>query len=68
MGCFSTGNSVRGERIMEEAVYPGIRIRLRGTLEAAIASLQIDIGFGDVVVTRPENVTLPVVLKGFPAP
>ena len=42
--------SVTGGRITEDADYEGVRIRFRGELDTARISMQLDIGFGDVVV------------------
>lgn len=59
--------SVTGERIAEDADYAGVRVRLRGRLGTARISLQIDIGFGDVVSPRPLLVDYPTILE-MPAP
>jgi len=59
--------SVTAQRITEDADYEGVRVRLQGTLGTARISLQIDIGFGDVIVPEPGKVTYPVILD-FPAP
>lgn len=60
-------HSVTAQRITEDADYEGVRVRLQGTLGTARISLQIDIGFGDVIVPEPGKVTYPVILD-FPAP
>ena len=54
--------SVVGERIAEEAEYGGVRVRLRGTLGTARVTMQIDVGFGDVVVPEPTWVDYPSLL------
>lgn len=59
--------SVVGEPIAEDADYQGVRITLRGKLGNARVSLQIDIGFGDVVSPRPTKISHPTILD-FPAP
>jgi hypothetical protein len=59
--------SVQAERITENADYQGIRIRLMGSLDSARVSLQVDIGFGDVVHPGPAESELPALLD-FPAP
>lgn len=46
--------SVKGEEIVEEAEYHGVRIKLKGCLGRAKVTLQIDLGFGDVI--EPETV------------
>jgi len=47
-------DSVRGERITEDADYEGVRVRFRGALDTARIAIQLDVGFGDVVVP-PKN-------------
>ncbi len=59
--------SVQAERITEDADYAGIRIRFRGVLDTARVTMQIDIGFGDIVYPGPEESDLPAMLD-FPAP
>ena len=63
---FDTGN-ISGERITEDADYEGVRIRFVALLEAARIPMQIDIGFGDVVVPGPQEAVLPTILD-FPPP
>lgn len=41
--------SVSGEAIKEDADYSGVRVTFLVTLQNARVSMQIDIGFGDVV-------------------
>lgn len=60
-------DSIQSERITEDADYEGIRIRFRGTLDSARVSMQIDIGFGDIVYPGPEESDLPTMLD-FPSP
>jgi len=55
-------DSIQSERITEDADYEGIRIRFRGTLDSARVSMQIDIGFGDIVYPGPEESDLPTML------
>lgn len=58
---------VEGERIVEDADYTGVRARFRGTLGTARIIMQLDIGFGDVVVPKPESTDYPTILD-LPAP
>ncbi|HDK03329.1 MAG TPA: nucleotidyl transferase AbiEii/AbiGii toxin family protein [Rhizobiales bacterium] len=60
-------DSIRAERIAEDADYEGIRIRFLGVLGSARINMQIDIGFGDVVYPEPEEAELPTMLDS-PAP
>jgi hypothetical protein len=59
--------SVRGERITEEADYEGVRIHFRGSLDTARIAIQLDVGFGDVVIPSPVRVAYPTILD-LPAP
>jgi len=60
-------DSIRVERITEDADYAGIRIRFLGALDAVRINMQIDIGFGDVVYPMPEESEFPTMLD-LPAP
>jgi len=66
-GLFFDSESIRTERITEDADYEGIRVRFSGFLGTARISMQIDIGFGDIVYPEPEKAELPCMLD-FPAP
>jgi hypothetical protein len=56
-------DSVGGQRIVEDANYGGVRVRFRGTLGTARVTVQLDIGFGDVVVPKPEMADYPTILN-----
>lgn len=66
-GLLFKAETVKAEDIREQATYPGIRITAQATLGNARISIQVDIGFGDVVTPGPEEVEFPVLLD-FPAP
>lgn len=59
--------SVGGERITEGADYEGVRIRFRGSLDTARIAIQLDVGFGDIVIPSPVRVAYPTILD-LPAP
>ncbi len=59
--------SVTARVIAEEADYEGVRLRFRGKLGTARVTMQIDVGFGDVVTPPPSVVDYPTLL-GDPAP
>ncbi|MBI4937177.1 MAG: nucleotidyl transferase AbiEii/AbiGii toxin family protein [Nitrosomonadales bacterium] len=59
--------SIEAARIVEDADYAGVRVRFRGALGVARIAMQLDIGFGDVVIPKPETVEYPAILD-FPAP
>jgi predicted nucleotidyltransferase component of viral defense system len=58
---------VEAERIAEDADYEGIRVRFRGSLDTARIVMQLDIGFGDIVIPSPEPASYPTLLD-LPAP
>jgi hypothetical protein len=59
--------NIDAERIAEDADYEGIRIRFRGSLNTARFIIQLDIGFGDIVIPSPEPTNYPTLLD-LPAP
>jgi hypothetical protein len=60
-------NSIQSERITENADYEGVRVRFRGMLDSARITMQVDIGFGDIIYPGPEELDLPTMLNS-PAP
>lgn len=60
--------SVSGRVIVEQAAYPGVRVRLLALLGTARVTLQLDVGFGDLVVPGPTCLDYPTLLADFPAP
>ena len=59
--------SVAGEAIKEDADYPGVRVTFLVTLLNGRLSMQIDMGFGDVVTPSAAMTGYPALLE-FPAP
>jgi hypothetical protein len=59
--------TVKGERIAEAADYEDVRIRFRATLDAARIQMQLDVGFGDIVVPAAVPTIYPTILD-LPAP
>ena len=60
-------DSIQAEKITENAEYEGVRVRFKALLDNARITIQIDVGFGDVVFPKPQPCTLPTLLD-FPAP
>lgn len=60
-------SSLQAEKITGDAEYEGIRVLFKGHLDSARISMQIDLGFGDVVFPAPEVLTLPTLLDS-PSP
>jgi predicted nucleotidyltransferase component of viral defense system len=59
--------TVEGALIKEDADYEGIRVTFLATLQNARVSMQLDLGYGDVVVPSPKMAEYPVILD-LPAP
>jgi hypothetical protein len=66
-GLIFNSDSVTGARIAEDADYEGVRTRFRANLGSARITLQLDIGFGDVIVPAAQPIEYPAILD-FPAP
>jgi len=60
-------DSVTCNPIIEDAIYEGIRVFVRGNLGKSRVVLQLDVGFGDVVFPSELDVNYPTILD-FPAP
>jgi hypothetical protein len=61
------GDTVAVEPIREDQEYQGRRVHVEGRLGNARVRLQVDVGFGDAVTPKPEEVRYPTLLA-FPAP
>jgi len=59
--------TVKGQTIKEDADYEGVRVKFRGFLERSRISMQIDVGFGDIIYPKPKVIDYPVMLD-FPKP
>jgi predicted nucleotidyltransferase component of viral defense system len=59
--------SVGGTLIKEDADYEGIRVTFQATLQNARVAMQLDLGYGDVMVPGPAVVGYPAILD-FPVP
>lgn len=51
------------ENIIKDGNYQGVRIHLTGYLDRTKQRMQIDIGFGDVVLPTPQRMVYPVILE-----
>ena len=59
--------SIEVSRIKEDADYEGVRVKFHAVLAKARVPMQIDIGFGDIVLPGPTMVEYPTLLD-FPPP
>ncbi len=55
-------DSIKAERIKEDADYEGVRVRFIGTLDNARVHMQIDVGFDDIVHPEPIETEFPTIL------
>ena len=55
-------DSVEAEEIREQEAYDGIRVKVQGTLGNARITIQIDLGFGDVITPEPLWIEYPTIL------
>lgn len=54
--------TIRAERIKEDADYEGVRIKVTAFLDKSKKTLQFDIGFGDVIVPKAIEMEYPSLL------
>ena len=66
-GVWFDSDSVTTTRIAEDADYEGVRATFAGRLATTRISMQIDIGFSDVVTPGPVEISYPTILD-YPAP
>jgi predicted nucleotidyltransferase component of viral defense system len=59
-------SSITSERIKEDTDYKGIRLKMDASLGQARKRLQIDIGFGDVVIPKIRTMVFPTLLEEKP--
>lgn len=59
---------IRFEPIAEHRKYNGIRAKLIARIKNTRTPFDVDMGVGDVIVPKPEIVTLPTQLDGFESP
>lgn len=55
--------SIIAEFITEDADYKGVRVRFMGNLENARIPMQLDIGFGDILLPGPLTMDYPTLLN-----
>ncbi len=61
-GLFFDSETVVGQKIKEDADYEGVRVKFLGFLDRSRISMQIDVGFGDVIYPKPKAIDYPVIL------
>jgi hypothetical protein len=61
-GLWFDANDISSEEIRENQAYQGFRFQIRGKLGNANVSIQVDMGFGDIVTPAPMWVEYPTIL------
>ena len=62
------GNAVSAEEITGQDEYSGVRLFVTAKLDTIQQRIQIDIGFGDLVIPSPVRLNYPVLLPGSEMP
>ncbi|HYE82306.1 MAG TPA: nucleotidyl transferase AbiEii/AbiGii toxin family protein [Clostridia bacterium] len=57
------GENIIAENIKEDADNQGVRVRINCYLGQAKKTLQIDIGFGDIIIPKAEEMDYPTILE-----
>lgn len=59
---------ITAQAIIEDAVYPGVRVRIPASLSGTRDVVQVDVGFGDVVTPGPQEMEFPILLDDMTIP
>jgi predicted nucleotidyltransferase component of viral defense system len=59
---------IKTKPIVEKNLYNGVRVILEAGFDSIRQQLQIDIGFGDIIIPKPINLEYPTLLPEIPAP
>ncbi len=65
-GVIFDSSSITTERIKEDADYEGIRLKIATTLGQARKRIQMDIGFGDIIIPKAKVIKFPTLLEEKP--
>lgn len=65
-GVIFDSSSITTERIKEDADYEGIRLKIVATLGQARKRMQMDIGFGDIIIPKAKVIKFPTLLEEKP--
>jgi len=57
-------DSIKSQSITEDAGYEGIRLKITARVGTARNTIQIDLGFGDIISPRPVHMDYPTLLDG----
>jgi predicted nucleotidyltransferase component of viral defense system len=65
-GVTFNANDIEARPITEDAEYGGLRIKIPATIGGGFYRLQLDIGFGDVIIGGPVDMDYPTILDFSP--
>jgi predicted nucleotidyltransferase component of viral defense system len=64
-GLIFNRESITITQIREESVYDGVRVIVSMTLDSMAIRLQVDVGFGDQIVPKPQAIEFPALLAEY---
>lgn len=67
-GLHFEADSLKGQRMRQEALYEGCRLSLVAVLDGVRIPLSVDLGFGDAITPPASEVEYPTLLPVLPAP
>ena len=62
-GLVFDSDSIEANSIKQDADYEGVRVKFRATLENAIVTMQVDVGFGDTITPEATEAEYPTLLE-----
>jgi predicted nucleotidyltransferase component of viral defense system len=65
---FFDSGSIISEEITGQDKYPGIRLFITSTIDTIIQRIQVDVGFGDIVIPKPVKISYPTFFPESNAP
>ncbi len=65
---FFSYQTIKSIPISEHKEYHGTRLKMEVRFDSIVQNIQIDIGFGDVIIPAPQTLHYPILLEGFEVP
>jgi hypothetical protein len=65
---FFDSGSIISEEITGQGKYPGIRLFITSTIDTIVQRIQVDVGFGDIVIPKPVKISYPTFFPESNAP
>jgi predicted nucleotidyltransferase component of viral defense system len=67
-GVFFDTKTIKAQELTGNKLYNGIRVSYTAHLDSIRQTMQVDIGFGDVITPSPQNLRYPVFFDNLPIP